>query len=156
MKHVRNFAAACLFAAWIVPGAAAAADAAPLATGIVSSGVAEAQVTEALRHGEILTIKVRFKGLKDNLNGQALYSSLDKDALEKSFYILVGNKKYLLLTDSNNVPLASPSVPYRSSQGVPYVATWFGSFPAPPADVKEVYLTLEGVEPLGPIAITDR
>jgi hypothetical protein len=158
MQHVRKFVISCLFASIMFPGMAFAEDppVTPLATGIVSSGVAEAQVTEAVRHGEILTINVRFKGLKDNLNGQGLYSSLDKSSLEKSFYILVGNKKYLLLTDSNNVPLASPSVSFSSSSGIPYVATWFGSFPAPPPDVKEVYLTIANVEPLGPIAITDR
>ncbi len=94
MQHVRKFVISCLFASIMLPGMAFAEDppVTPLATGIVSSGVAEAQVTEAVRHGEILTIKVRFKGLKDNLNGQGLYSSLDKSSLEKSFYILVGNK----------------------------------------------------------------
>lgn len=94
MQHVREFVISCLFASIMFPGMAFAEDApvTPLATGIVSSGVAEAQVTEAVRHGEILTIKVRFKGLKDNLNGQGLYSSLDKSSLEKSFYLLVGNK----------------------------------------------------------------
>ncbi|MBC8932239.1 hypothetical protein IAI15_38245, partial [Escherichia coli] len=35
----------------------------PLAAGVTSSGAAEAQVIEAVRDGDILTIKVRFKPL---------------------------------------------------------------------------------------------
>ncbi|WP_133624491.1 hypothetical protein [Phyllobacterium brassicacearum] len=65
----------------------------PLATGMINKGTAEAQVVEATRHGEILTIKVRFKGLTDNINNDPLYLSVDKSDIEKSFYILVGNKK---------------------------------------------------------------
>ena len=68
MQHVRKFVISCLFASIMLPGMAFAEDppVTPLATGIVSSGVAEAQVTEAVRHGEILTIKVRFKAALRN------------------------------------------------------------------------------------------
>lgn len=158
MKRMKHFVASCLLTALVVPSVALAEEptTAPLATGMVSAGTAEAQVVEAVRHGDILTVKVRFKGLADNLTGQSLYTGIDKDALAKSFYLLVGNKKYLLLTDSNGVPLAPNSVMFSSRAGVPYVGSWYGSFPAPPKDVKEVYLTIENVEPLGPIAITDR
>lgn len=159
MKFARNLVASCAVAALAMvahTGSEAWAQAAPLATGMINKGTAEAQVVEATRHGEILTIKVRFKGLTGSINNDPLYLSVDKSDIEKSFYILVGNKKYLLLTDTKNVPLTTPSVVLNSRDGAPYVGSWYGSFPAPPADVKEVYLTMSGVEPLGPITVTDR
>jgi hypothetical protein len=161
MKYARNLLASCTLAILAVaahPGSDAWAQmqSEPLATGMINKGTAEAQVVEATRHGEILTIKVRFKGLTNSINNDPLYLNVDKSDIEKSFYILVGNKKYLLLTDTRNVPLTTPSVVLNSREGATYVGSWYGSFPAPPADVKEVYLTMSGVEPLGPIAVKDR
>ena len=127
----------------------------PLAAGVTSSGAAEAQVIEAVRDGDILTIKVRFKPLVDHKT-ETLYGSISKSDYEKSFYVLAGNKKHLLLTDSHNQPLTSPSVVLSVSKDSPIAGTWYGKFPAPPKNIAKVSLTIPNVEPLEGIKITDR
>lgn len=57
-----------------------------------------------------------------------------------SYWLLVGNKKYLLLTDNNCALHASQSVMFSSQVGSLYIGSWFGSFPVPPKGVKDVYL----------------
>lgn len=127
----------------------------PLAVGLVSSGVAEAQAIEATREGDILTVKLRFKPLVAN-KVEVLYSSISKSDYENGIYVLAGNKKYLLLTDSNNQPLASPRVVLSTSNNSPSAGTWYGRFPAPPKNVTKVSLAIPGVEALDGIKITDR
>jgi hypothetical protein len=116
---------------------------------------AEAQVIEAVRDGDILTIKVRFKPLVDHKT-ETLYGSISKRDYEKSFYVLAGNKKHLLLTDSHNQPLTSPSVVLSVSKDSPIAGTWYGKFPAPPKNIAKVSLTIPNVETLDGIKITDR
>lgn len=128
---------------------------APLATGLTDGGAAEAQVVEAVRAGGILTIKLRFKPLATN-KLERLYDSISKDAYENSFYVLAGNKKYLLLTDSNDKPLTNPYLVVKANKDSPTAGSWHGRFPAPPKDVTEVSLTIPGVETLDAIKVTDR
>lgn len=132
-----------------------APSAAPLATGLTDGGAAEAQVVEAVRTGDILTIKLRFKPLATN-KVERIYDSISKDAYENSFYVLAGNKKYLLLTDSNDMPLTNPYLVIRASKDSPIAGSWHGRFPAPPKDVTEVSLTIPSIETLDAIKITDR
>lgn len=126
----------------------------PLAVGITDSGSAEAQVVEAQRNGDILTIKLRFKPLVPNKT-ESIYSQISKDDYENSFYVLAGNKKYLLLTDSNGKPLANPKLTLAITNS-PIAGTWHGRFPAPPKEIKEVSLTIPGIETLDAISITDK
>jgi len=127
----------------------------PLAVGLTDSGSAEAQVIEAVRHGDILTIKLRFKPLVAG-KLERLYDSISKSDYENSFYVLAGNKKHLLLTDSNDQPLTNPYLVIKTSKDSPTAGSWHGRFPAPPKDVTEVSLTIPGVETLDAIRITDR
>lgn len=128
---------------------------APLATGMTDGGAAEAQVVEAVRTGNILTIKLRFKPLVAS-KLERIYDSISKDAYQNSFYVLASNKKYLLLTDSNDVPLTNPYLVIKANKDSPIAGSWHGRFPAPPKDVTEVSLTIPGVETLDAIKITDR
>jgi hypothetical protein len=128
---------------------------APLATGMTDGGAAEAQVVEAVRTGNILTIKLRFKPLLAS-KLERIYDSISKDAHQNSFYVLASNKKYLLLTDSNDVPLTNPFLVIKANKDSPIAGSWHGRFPAPPKDVTEVSLTIPGVETLDAIKITDR
>ncbi|MDR3096075.1 MAG: hypothetical protein LBV73_03260 [Paraburkholderia sp.] len=133
----------------------AAAAAAPLAVGLTASGAAEAQVVEAVRDGDILTIKLRFKPLVANQT-ESLYGSIGKSDYENNFYVLAGNKKHLLLMDSNNQPLASPRLILSTSKDSTNAGTWYGRFPAPPKNITKVSLTIPNVETLDGIKITDR
>lgn len=127
----------------------------PLAVGLINSGAAEAQVVEAVRDGDILTIKLRFKPLVSN-KIEVLYSSISKKDYENDFYVLAGNKKHLLLTDSNNQPLASPKLVITAAANTPNAGTWYGRFPAPPKNITQVSLTIPGVETIDGIKIADR
>ncbi|CAM3983987.1 DUF4352 domain-containing protein [Bordetella tumbae] len=123
----------------------------PLATGLISTGNAMAEVSGVIRDGDKLTIKVRFKPTQEGKSvSQVLYTGITDQTYENSFYLLSGDKKYLLLKDSKGVPLAPNAVSLRGSG--PLLATWSGVFPAPPAGQK-VTLYLSGVEPLGPFAV---
>ncbi len=129
--------------------------ASPLAVGLTNGGAAEAQVIEAVRHGEILTIKLRFKPLvADKL--ERIYDSISENDYENSFYVLAGNKKHLLLKDSHDQPLTNPYLVIKTSKDSPTAGSWHGRFPAPPKDITEVSLTIPGVEALDAIKITDR
>ena len=131
------------------------APATPLAVGLTNGGNAEAQVVEAVRKDDILTIKLRFKPVvPDKL--ERIYDSISKTDYENSFYLLAGNKKPLLLTDSNDKPLTDPYLVIKTTKGSPIAGSWHGRFPAPPKEVTEVSLTIPGVETLDAIKITDR
>lgn len=156
------FAATCF--AWVI-GSVAGVSAAqsdtlatskpPLASGITNSGTAEAQVTEATRKGEILTIKIRFAPIVPN-KMESIYARISDQDYENSFYVLAGDKKYLLLRDSQDTPLASPQLSIRNTKDSPVSGTWYGRFPAPPKDIKEVSLTIQGVETIDAIPVVDK
>ncbi|WP_448708502.1 hypothetical protein [Achromobacter sp. AGC25] len=163
MNRIRPLAAACamgalltLAAAGYTPLARAAADAPkPLAIGLTETGTAEGQVVDAVRSGDILTIKVRFKPMVMGKT-EMLYSQVTKADYENSFYVIAGKKKHLLLKDSNDKPLTNPKLVLRTSSDSPIAGAWQGKFPAPPKDVTEVSLTIPGVETFDAIKITDR
>lgn len=127
----------------------------PLAVGLTNGGAAEAQVVEATRHGDILTLKLRFKSLVPG-KLERLYDSISENDYENSFYVLAGNKKHLLLMDSNDQPLTNPYLTIKTAKDSPNAGSWHGRFPAPPKDITEVSLTIPGVETLDAIKITDR
>lgn len=165
MKPIRTSAVVCSLAALLaIAGFAHTASAqtqtenasiVPLAVGLTNGGAAEAQVVEAVRHGDILTIKLRFKPL---IAGklERIYDSISEIDYENSFYVLAGNKKHLLLKDSNDKPLTNPNLVIKTAKDSPTAGSWHGRFPAPPKDVTEVSLTIPGVETLDAIKITDR
>lgn len=127
------------------------ASAAPLASGLDSTGAAIAEVSGVIRDGDRLTVKVRFKPSADGQTvSNNLYSGISDRDYERNFYLVSGDKKYLLLKDSEGVPLA-PNFVNLKGKG-PLVGTWNGVFPAPPAGQKAT-LFIVGVEPLGPFAV---
>jgi len=127
----------------------------PLATGLTETGTAEGQVVEAVRSGDILTLKVRFKPIVPGKT-EMVYSQITKNDYEDSFYVIAGNKKHLLLKDSNDKPLTNPKLVLKTSKDAPIAGAWQGKFPAPPKDITEVSLTIPGVETFDAIKITDR
>ncbi|WP_244495529.1 MULTISPECIES: hypothetical protein [unclassified Ensifer] len=127
----------------------------PLATGITDSGAAEAQVTDAIRDGDILTIKIRFAPIVPD-KMESIYAQISDQDYENNFYVLAGDKKYLLLRDSQDTPLASPQLSIRNTKDSPVSGTWYGRFPAPPKDITEVSLTIRGVETIDAIPIADK
>ena len=140
MRLTRTDATACALGVFLATAGLAntpfaqaqteAASSVPLATGLTDGGAAEAHVVEAVRAGDILTIKLRFKPLAES-KIERIYDSISQDAYENSFYVLAGNKKYLLLTDSNDKPLTKPNLVIKASKDSPIAGSWHGRFPAP-------------------------
>lgn len=149
----RLIAAAAIFSANVFSFSSLAQDAAGQqpATGYHSSGQVVAEVSGAIRDGERLTVKVRFRPAAEGQNvSTALYSKLSDENYQNDYYLVAGDKKYLLLKDSEGKPLTPSSVTLHGKG--PVVGVWHGVFPAPPADQK-VTLFIRGVEPLGPFAV---
>ncbi|MFY0479383.1 hypothetical protein [Achromobacter marplatensis] len=165
MHSIRPAVAACALGAMLTLGSlghttnaqttADATAAKPLATGLTETGSAEGQVVEAVRSGDILTLKVRFKPIIPGKT-EMVYSQITKNDYEDSFYVIAGNKKHLLLKDSNDKPLTNPKLVLKTSKDTPLAGAWQGKFPAPPKDITEVSLTIPGVETFDAIKITDR
>jgi hypothetical protein len=149
----RVIATALLLSASVLslPSIAQEATGKPLANGYHRSGQVIAEVSGAVRDGKQLTVKVRFKPAAEGQNVSAtLYGQLTEQNYQNDYYLVAGDKKYLLLKDSEGKPLAPSSVALTGKG--PVVGVWHGVFPAPPADQK-VTLFIQGVEPLGPFAV---
>ncbi|MBO9330682.1 hypothetical protein GHR37_16165 [Achromobacter xylosoxidans] len=110
---------------------------------------------EAVRSGDILSIKMRFKPIVPGKT-EMIYSTISQNDYENSFYVVAGNKKYLLLKDSNDKPLTNPKLMLRTAKDTPIAGSWHGKFPAPPREITEVSLTIPGVETFDAVKITDR
>jgi hypothetical protein len=106
------------------------------------SGVV-AELTECRREEGVLNIKVRFRNTSDESKSVAIISALGPDY--DSYYVTAGTRKYLVLRDSEGIPLA-PSVDRFGSLEPTLKAgeawTWWAKYPAPPAsDSKINYMT---------------
>ncbi|HBP30370.1 MAG: hypothetical protein ACTIKR_08550 [Advenella sp.] len=133
--------------------AAADAQQSSLASGLVADGGASAELTSVVKTGNRVTVKVRFIETDPEINKiSVLYSRLDKSAYENDFYLLAGDKKYLLLKDSAGKPLAPEKLVLAGKGKLRGI--WYGTFPAPPAG-ESLMLFLPNIEPLGPFTTTD-
>ena len=127
-----------------------------LGSGLFRTGAAQANVVEASRSGGILTVRVRFvrtQGAEDNIF-HTVYSK--PGDLEETAYLVAGDQKYFLLTDAEGDPLTTPALQLQIDRDKPLAGVWWGKFPAPPPEIREVSLTMPEVEEIGPIPISDR
>ena len=130
-------------------GPASAQDA-PLAKGYVTDGWAEASLASARRDGDKLLVVVRFKAAEGVEGVRTVFSSINQQSWDSDFYVVAGDKKYLLMKDAADQPLADGSLTLRA--GTPQAGSWSGVFPAPPAG-ESATLYVKGVEPLGPFTV---
>jgi hypothetical protein len=133
--------------------AAPAAKQSSLASSLVANGGTSAELTSVVKTGNRVTVKVRFVEADPEVKGlYMLYPDLNKAAYENDFYLLAGDKKYLLLKDSAGKPLAPGKLQLTSNGKVRGV--WYGTFPAPPAG-ESLMLFIPNIEPLGPFSVAD-
>lgn len=103
------------------------------------SGVV-AEIIQCRRKEGILTIHMKLRNttadeIKVDVIGFQSYGYSD-------YYVMAGGKKYTILRDSDNVPLApSPTNPFggltvKLSQNEAW--TWWAKYPAPPSDVTTI------------------
>ena len=114
-----------------------------------------ADVIESDRKDGVLTVRVRFRN-----NGDKPAKLLLVDAQGYvTTYLVSGNKKYPLLRDDRGNQVATPRDGGGSLEStIKPKATWswWGKFPAPPADRKTYSLYLRVGPPIDDIPIVDK
>jgi len=125
-----------------------AAAAEPLASQETNTDGIMAEVTECRRKEGVLNIRVRFKNTGDE--DKQVY--VDGSGYDNT-YLTAEKKKYLVLKDSQNKPLASPTYNIGVKKGGSYV--WWAKYPAPPDAVKKVTFYSQAAPPIGDIPIQD-
>ena len=63
---------------------------------------------------------------------------------------------WALKADADGMPLTPPDMMVKVTKDAPLAGTWWGKFPAPPAEIKTVSLTLPEVEAIENIPLSDR
>lgn len=155
--HTGKLLAASLLGAACLGGAMAqeatapepAAEMQPV-TASLNNGWAQATLADARRDGDKLHLTVRFVASPDVKGTHVLYSVISANSWESDFYLLAGDKKYLLIKDASDIPVASSSLALRA--GTPQAGSWSGTFPAPPAG-ESATLYLKDIEPMGPFTV---
>lgn len=114
-----------------------------------------ADVVESDRKDGVLTVRVRFRNVGDK---PAKLPLVDAQGYVHT-YLVSGNTKYPLLADDRGKQLATP----RDGGGwleptIKPKATWswWGKFPAPPADRKAYSLYLKVGPPIDDVPIVDK
>jgi hypothetical protein len=115
-----------------------------------------ADLVEASRSDGVLSVKLRLKNTGTKADQIRIY----KYAKAEAFYVQAESKKYMVLTDTENAPLASPSDAYDGTlspsiqPGASF--TWWAKYPAPPADVKKFSFYWPLGAPFDDVPITDK
>jgi hypothetical protein len=113
-----------------------------------------AELTEATRAEGILTVKVRLR----NTSKQQVNLTLVKNYECEKYYVAVGNKKYIVLKDSQG-EYAMPVREGCNDTGVTIAPgkawVWWGKFAAPPM-VTKIELFTPIAPPFEDIPVTDK
>jgi pyruvate/2-oxoglutarate dehydrogenase complex dihydrolipoamide acyltransferase (E2) component len=146
------------------PAAAApspSAAAAPAPNALVQEHETGVEVTllEARRTaGDSLTVKWRYRNTQTAdvkvLKGGSAWSEVYKLTMGAFLVDPVNKKKYMVITDAENIPLASKHGDWQGYSLAPgqTLSSW-AKFPAPPADVQAITVTLPGVPPFEDVPI---
>jgi hypothetical protein len=112
-----------------------------------------AEVSECKRADGVLSVRMR---LRNTSAGEVTVYLIDKNNYD-SYYVTAGNKKYFVLRDTENKPLAPQAdgggVSVTIAKGGQYV--WWSKYPAPPNDVKKVGYYTPITPPFDNVPITD-
>jgi hypothetical protein len=152
---VLGLAVAGLLLTGPAPAAAQAAKPAePLQVQETNEAGVVAEFVECKRKEGVLSVRIRFR----NTGTQAADWYLVSGGKYDELYVTAEAKKYLVLRDSEQVPLASPG-----SGGYVRVALkpggswlWWAKYPAPPANVKKINYHMPDVAPFEDIPVTDQ
>jgi len=135
------------------PKAGAAQPAGRLAGETNVAGVV-AEVVEARRKDGVLTIQVRYRNTSDKPLTFYPLSGAKFDA----YYVTAEDKKYLVLRDEENRPLApliNPAGDVFASLQPGASVIWWAKYPAPPAAIKKISYHTPVTAPFDDVPITD-
>lgn len=121
-------------------------------TAMLNDGWAEATLAKVERQGDKMTVRVRFQKAEGADGAKIIYNSVSTAIWESEIYVTAGDKKYLLVRDSNDKAIASESL--KLSDSGPQAGAWHGTFAAPPAG-ESATLQLPQMEPLGPFTVPE-
>ncbi|MGQ0659053.1 MAG: hypothetical protein ACT4NU_13375 [Chromatiales bacterium] len=139
-----TLAAAC---AAVVGLASTAASAEAIASGECNDNTS-VELTELKRASGVLTAKVRYTAAADG--AMARVNPGETYVLDAA-----GAKKYEVLKDSDDNWLSSSNTSHQLYKAGDTHKAWY-KFPAPPAEVASISLTLTNCEPLEDVPITDK
>ncbi len=143
--------------AWTIPtvssgqGASATAKpSGPIQTQETEMGGVVAELTECKRKEGVLTVKVTFRNTGDAMQHVSIETGHGKYDL---IYVTADSKKYFVLKDSENAPLAPKYIEGNLNKGGKIL--WWAKFPAPPQEVKKINLIMPKVLPFEDVPITE-
>ena len=137
------------------PAKAAAPAAGPLQSQETNIAGVTADLTECKRKEGVLSVKVKLRNTSDRAVQIPIVHSRQYD----HFYVTAESKKYLMLKDSDGMPLAPQwdaggNLYVRLDKGGSY--TWWAKYPAPPPEVKKINFVFPLSAPFEDVPITDQ
>ena len=109
-----------------------------------------AEITQAQRKEGVLTIRLRVRNTSDSdklIRWPHSTGDFDK------YYLVAGNRKYLVLRDSKGELIAAVPVDGTLRKGGGF--TWWAKFPAPPASEKKFSFFTSITPPFEDVPISD-
>ena len=118
-----------------------------------------ADLVEAKRSDQVLSIKIRLKNTEAKAAHVKIYESNAQRKID-AFYVQAEGKKYLVLRDTEKVALAVPADSYDGTLA-PNIApggtfTFWAKYPAPPANIKKFSFYWPLGAPFDDVPITDK
>lgn len=110
-----------------------------------------AEITQAQRKEGVLTVRLRVRNTSDS-NKQIRFPSGTSEF--DRYYVVAGNRKYLILRDSKGAMIATPDkgeTSIKKDEGY----TWWAKFPAPPASEKKFGFFTAIAPPFDDVPISD-
>ena len=133
------------------PAATGETATAPRLTGRHASGKFSGEIDSAQQDGTSLTVSVLFRNGAPG-EGISFTRMYREGEAYEAIYLVAGDKKYMLLKDSNDVPLTPADLIVEGKGDI--VGTWYGVFPAPPEGVA-ITLYMPDLQPIGPFKLSD-
>ncbi|AUH33634.1 hypothetical protein [Paracoccus tegillarcae] len=101
--------------------------------------------------GERLTVKMTLRPTNagQKVGSATIYAGMSNSNYEQ-IYLVSGDKKYMLVRDSQDTPLAPPRLTASGSGET--LGIWYGVFPNPPAG-QDITLYMPALEPIGPFTV---
>jgi hypothetical protein len=113
-----------------------------------------AEIVECKREGGVLSIRMRLRNTSDK--------DIDESIIDgrnfHQYYVTAGAKKYLIMEDSEKVPLSTPAhsngnLPVKIAKGASWI--WWAKYTAPPPEVKNISYYTPLTAPFDNVPVSD-